>query len=108
MSPQTRTDKVHRKAPGSPQLLRVGGEDLHARTDGVAIEARDAINYLGTSVVMTAIFYGWGLGLAGTVGHAAQWLFVMLGWILMLGWSQPWLSRFRQGPLEWIWRRLSA
>lgn len=65
-------------------------------------------NYLGTSVVMTAIFYGWGLGLAGTMGHAAQWLFVMLGWILMLGWSQPWLSRFRQGPLEWIWRRLSA
>jgi uncharacterized protein len=25
----------------------------------------------------------------------------------MLGWSQPWLSRFRQGPLEWLWRSLT-
>ena len=64
-------------------------------------------NYLGTSVVMTAIFYGWGLGLIGTVGHAAQWLFVVLGWALMLAWSKPWLSLFGRGPLEALWRRLS-
>ncbi len=63
-------------------------------------------NYIATTVVMTAIFYGWGLGLAGTLGHAAQWPFVLLGWALMLGWSAPWLARFRQGPLEWAWRSL--
>ena len=64
-------------------------------------------NYLGTSLVMTALFYGWGLGLAGRFGPAALWLFVLLGWALMLGWSGPWLSRFRQGPLEWLWRSLT-
>lgn len=65
-------------------------------------------NYLGTSLVMTAIFYGWGLDLFGTVGPARQWLFVLLGWVLMLGWSKPWLDRYRSGPLEWLWRSLIA
>jgi len=64
-------------------------------------------NYIGTSLVMTAIFYGWGLGLAGTVNHAGQWAFVLLGWALMLAWSKAWLARFRRGPLEWLWRSLT-
>lgn len=64
-------------------------------------------NYLGTTMVMTAIFYGWGLGLYGHVSPALQPLFVLGGWVLMLGWSQPWLARFRQGPLEWAWRSLT-
>lgn len=64
-------------------------------------------NYLLTSLVMTGIFHGWGLGLIGTVGPAEQWLFVLLGWTIMLGWSAPWLARFRQGPVEWLWRSLT-
>lgn len=64
-------------------------------------------NYIGTSLVMCAIFYGWGLGRFGTVGAAGQWAFVLLGWALMLAWSAPWLARFRQGPLEWLWRSLT-
>lgn len=64
-------------------------------------------NYLASTVMMTAIFYGWGLGLIGTVGHAGQFAFVLLGWVLMLGWSESWLARFRQGPLEWLWRSLT-
>lgn len=64
-------------------------------------------NYIAMSLVMTAAFYGWGLGLIAMVGPAEQWLFVALGWTLMLGWSQPWLARFTQGPLEWLWRSLT-
>ena len=64
-------------------------------------------NYLGTTMVMTAIFYGWGLGLYDRVAPAWQPLFVLGGWALMLGWSAPWLARFRQGPLEWAWRSLT-
>lgn len=64
-------------------------------------------NYIGTTLVMCALFYGWGLGLVGQVPHALQPLFVLLGWGLMLGWSKPWLARFRQGPLEWLWRSLT-
>lgn len=65
-------------------------------------------NYVGTSLVMTAFFYGWGLGLFGKVGPAQQWLFVVLGWAIMLGWSVIWLNRYRRGPLEWLWRSLVA
>ncbi len=64
-------------------------------------------NYLGTTMMMTAIFDGWGLGLYGHVPPARQPLFVLGGWALMLGWSAPWLARFRQGPLEWAWRSLT-
>lgn len=64
-------------------------------------------NYLGTTVVMSLLFSGWGLGLAGRVPAAAQPLFVLLGWALMLIWSKPWLARYRQGPLEWAWRSLT-
>ena len=64
-------------------------------------------NYLGTTMVMTALFYGWGLGLYGHVTPALQPLFVLGGWGLMLAWSAPWLARFRQGPLEWAWRSLT-
>jgi uncharacterized protein len=63
-------------------------------------------NYLGTTVVMTAIFNGWGLGLFDRFGPLQQVPFVLLGWILMLAWSKPWLTHFRRGPLEWVWRSL--
>ncbi len=64
-------------------------------------------NYLGTSILMTFIFYGWGLGLYGTIDRAELYLFVPSAWIIMLLWSKPWLMRFRYGPLEWLWRSLS-
>jgi len=64
-------------------------------------------NYLMTSVVMTTIFYGYGLGLFGSVPRIALYLFCIGMWAAMLLWSKPWLDRFHYGPLEWLWRSLS-
>jgi uncharacterized protein len=64
-------------------------------------------NYLGTSIVMTFVFYGWGLGYYGSFSRAELWLVVIAMWALMLAWSKPWLDRFAYGPLEWLWRSLS-
>ncbi len=64
-------------------------------------------NYLGTSILMTGIFYGWGLGLFGKYSRWQIYLFVPIVWTIMLLWSKPWLARFRYGPLEWLWRSLS-
>lgn len=61
-------------------------------------------NYLGMTVVMTGVFYGWGLGLVDRVPERWLWPFLLAGWALMLAWSKPWLARFRHGPLEWAWR----
>ena len=64
-------------------------------------------NYLGTSLLMTFIFYGYGLGLFGHVPRAGLWPFVFGAWGLMLLWSKPWLDRFRYGPMEWLWRSMA-
>ncbi len=64
-------------------------------------------NYLGTSLVMTFIFYGWGLGYYASVPRPYLFLFVLVAWIVMLLWSKPWLERFHYGPLEWLWRSLA-
>ena len=65
-------------------------------------------NYIVTSLVMTALFHGWGLGLAGRLPEAALAPVVIAAWAAMVGWSAPWLARFGQGPLERLWRRLAA
>lgn len=65
-------------------------------------------NYIAQSLIMTAIFYGGrGFGLYGEVGRDGLMAIVVGVWILQLIWSPLWLSRFKMGPLEWIWRRLS-
>jgi uncharacterized protein len=76
--------------------------------DRIAAAGRAAFtNYLGTSIVMTFVFYGWGLGLFGSVGRIELWLVVIAMWVLMLAWSKPWLDRFAYGPFEWLWRSLA-
>jgi uncharacterized protein len=97
-------------AAGYAALLVLAAPRLAATALGRRLIAAGRMafsNYIGTTVVMTAIFYGWGLGLVGTVGRVAQLGYVAFAWALMLGWSLPWLARFRQGPLEWLWRSLT-
>lgn len=64
-------------------------------------------NYIGTTVLMGAIFSGWGLGLGPELPRVWLPAFVLLGWMAMLVWPQWWLARFEQGPLERLWRRLA-
>lgn len=64
-------------------------------------------NYLGQSILCSLIFYGFGLGLFGRYSHAELLLFVLGIWIFQLVFSVFWLSRFRFGPAEWVWRSLS-
>jgi uncharacterized protein len=64
-------------------------------------------NYLAQSVICGVIFYGWGFGWHGEVGYAAQLLVVAVIWAAQCIWSPLWLSRFRFGPMEWLWRSLT-
>lgn len=64
-------------------------------------------NYLGTSVLMMLIFHPWAGGLWGELTRPELYLVVALGWAVMLAWSKPWLTRYRYGPLEWLWRCLT-
>jgi uncharacterized protein len=86
---------------------------LAARSGGALVERIAAAgraafsNYLGTSIVMTALFYGWGAGLFGKLGRLELVPVVVVAWGIMLMWSKPWLERYRYGPLEWLWRSLT-
>ncbi len=64
-------------------------------------------NYIGTSLVMVLVFQGWAGGLFGQLHRMEMLLVVAMGWAMMLTGSRLWLARFRQGPLEWVWRCLS-
>ena len=64
-------------------------------------------NYLMHTLVLTTVFYGYGLGLFGSIPRIGQMAFVvaMIGFQL---WFSPfWLARFRFGPAEWFWRSLT-
>ena len=77
-------------------------------TQRIAAAGRPAFtNYLGTSIIMTGTFYGWGLGYFGQPSRAELWLVVIAMWVVMLAWSKPWLERYQYGPLEWLWRSLA-
>ena len=86
-------------------LATRGGGRLVER---IAAAGRAAFtNYLGTSILMTTLFYGYGLGLYGSMSRIELWLVVFAMWGLMLLWSKPWLDRFQYGPFEWLWRSLA-
>jgi uncharacterized protein len=61
--------------------------------------------YLLQSLLALVVF--WGFGLYDRLG-AAEALVVVAGiWVVMLAVSMLWMSRFRFGPAEWLWRTLS-
>ncbi|TNJ35206.1 DUF418 domain-containing protein [Arenimonas terrae] len=61
-------------------------------------------NYLLQSLVCTWIFSGYGLGYFERLPRAWQIPFVLAFFTLQVLASQAWLSRFRMGPMEWLWR----
>ena len=73
----------------------------------IAATGRMALsNYLGTSLVTSILFCGYGFGLYGDLQRWQLYIVVLALWAVMLLWSKPWLARFRYGPMEWVWRSL--
>ena len=64
-------------------------------------------NYIGMSLICTLIFNGHGLGLFGTFDRLQQFLVVISLWVLILILSPLVLKKYRFGPLEWMWRKLT-
>jgi uncharacterized membrane protein YeiB len=60
--------------------------------------------YFSQSLICTFLFYGWGLGWAGSVGVAGCTGLALAIFSVQLAICHLWLRRFRFGPLEWVWR----
>lgn len=66
-------------------------------------------NYLAQTLICIWLFYDFGpcLGLYGQLARHELMLVVAAIWAVQLAWSQWWLTRFRFGPFEWLWRSLT-
>jgi uncharacterized protein len=65
-------------------------------------------NYVAQSMVMVALFYGFGLGAWGRVGATQAVAIAVTVFAAQAIVSRAWLGRCEQGPLEWLWRRAVA
>lgn len=81
--------------------LRPGG----TLTSRVAAAGRMAFtNYLTTSIILSLLFDGYGMGLFGRWSRAELSAVAAALGLGMLLWSPLWLARFAYGPFEWLWR----
>jgi uncharacterized protein len=64
-------------------------------------------NYLMHSIICVTLSYGFGFGLWWRVGASRAIAIAAAIIVVQIPLSAWWLSRFRFGPVEWIWRRLT-
>ncbi len=62
-------------------------------------------NYITQSVVLSFLFFGWGLGLFGMRSGPALLIGICI-YVSQVFVSAAWLRRFRFGPIEWLWRTM--
>lgn len=63
--------------------------------------------YLTQSIVATTIFYSYGFGLYGKVDvMTGTWMAIGI-FVIQLIFAELWLSKFNQGPVEALWKRLT-
>jgi uncharacterized protein len=63
--------------------------------------------YLGESVLLSAVFCGWGLGLLGQLTAFPPAMVALAVWAALEIFSKLWLRRFRYGPSEWLLRAVA-
>jgi Predicted membrane protein len=64
-------------------------------------------NYLTHSVLFLVLFSGVGFGLYGEVGPAWCVVLSIVIFAVQMILSRWWLTHYRFGPAEWIWRTLT-
>ena len=64
-------------------------------------------NYLMHSIICVLLSYGFGLALWWRIGASTAMGIAVVIIALQIPLSVWWLSRYRFGPVEWIWRRLT-
>lgn len=64
-------------------------------------------NYIFQSLLCGLLFYGYGLAWFNQFSRSQLWEIIPLIWLLQLILSSIWLKFFSQGPLEYVWRKLT-
>ncbi|MEW9700584.1 DUF418 domain-containing protein [Paenibacillus sp. SI8] len=64
-------------------------------------------NYLMQSILLTTLFYGYGLGLFDKFNMVFCYLIAIALIITQMAASRLWLKYFLYGPFEWLWRSIT-
>ncbi|MFK7863744.1 MAG: DUF418 domain-containing protein [Pseudohongiellaceae bacterium] len=64
-------------------------------------------NYLMHSLICAVLFTGLGFGLLGHFERIELYAIVASIWLFQVWLSPIWLSKFKFGPVEWVWRALT-
>lgn len=64
-------------------------------------------NYIMQSVIGSALFYNWGLGLHNKLGVTYSFLLGIVLFLLQYSFSYWWMKNHKHGPLEYIWKKLT-
>lgn len=64
-------------------------------------------NYVFQSIVFTFLLFGWGLGMIGELRQLYTFFIALIFIVLQMWFSKIWLTYFKYGPLEWVWRSLT-
>jgi len=63
--------------------------------------------YIVQSLVFVPVFYGFGLGAYRFIGQEPSLALGIVCWMVQMFVAWVWLQKFRYGPLEGLWRRLT-
>lgn len=69
-----------------------------------AVGRMSLTTYLTQSLVSVTLFYHYGFGWFGRVGHVGMLAITLTLFTLQMAASVWWLGRYRFGPMEWLWR----
>lgn len=64
-------------------------------------------NYFIQSIFCALFFTGFGMGYFGRLSQVELYFVVIEMWILHVVFSALWLRRYKEGPVEWLWRCLT-
>lgn len=63
--------------------------------------------YIGQSIILSVLFYGFGFGLYGKINVQSGVLIAVTIFIVQVVLADLWLRKFNQGPLEALWRKFT-
>lgn len=64
-------------------------------------------NYIFQSIILGILFYGYGFGMFNGFSRVELLGFVLAIWVLQIIGTDLWLQYHKQGPLEFLWRKLT-
>ena len=89
-------------------ILLISKGKIHKFAQQISAVGRMALtNYLLHSIICTTLFLSYGFGLMGKIEIWQGILLTIVIYALQIPFSNWWLSKFKYGPFEWLWRSLT-